>query len=313
MLLLTIAALMVIATSVFAQEPVRSGGRWAIYPQSGPEDFAPLLTSENLALGAQVTYLPPAGYPPTADEGDATQLTDGAPATNPAHIFRDKASVGWAYQSHVRVTIDLGQVQPVGRVIMRIQTLTTGQDTAPDDIRLALSADGAAYAPVRSRSRKVHPADTPALVFDPLKPEEGEVHAFALDAGYLARYVRLDFAISQDLVIDEIAVLAAEAAEALPPAPSAGAEYRDNVFDRREQFREMIAPGNLSAGIALTYVPKPNYRLTTGESDPFDLTDGQFGERTNERISMTVSSPGATSGPTCCRWPCPASARRGIV
>ena len=77
-------------------EPVRAHDHWAIYPQAGPEDFAPLLTSENLALGAQVSYQPPAGYAPTTDEGDANQLTDGQLATNPTHIFRDRASVGWA-------------------------------------------------------------------------------------------------------------------------------------------------------------------------------------------------------------------------
>jgi hypothetical protein len=107
-----------------------------------------------------------------------------------------------------------------------------------------------------------------------------------LDLGYTARYVRLDFATAQMMLVsDELAVLAAPGKVApLPAMPAGKGEYEDNVFDRRDQFQRLITPGNLLLGLPLKYAPQPGYRLTTGESDPTDLTNGQLGERTNERI-----------------------------
>ncbi len=284
---LTACLVVMFGAQTAAAEPIRSDDHWAIYAQDGGQaDWDALMTGENLALGAPAELQPEPTYAPTQDQDDAAQLTDGALSTrDDQHIWHDRTVVGWAYQEHVRVTLDLGEVESVGQVVMRIQTSITGQDTAPKDIQLALSADGEHFTRVRTLTKKTHPDDNPALTYEPIEPTEGTVHAFVIDAGYRARYVRLDFALWQYLVMDEIAVLAAEGeAEELPAPPDVVPEWRDNVFDRREQFREMIAPGNLVEGLELRYAPSPGYRLTTNETDTLDLTDGRFGERSDERI-----------------------------
>ncbi len=275
-----------IAAQIALAEPIRSDDHWSIHAQDSADAWDALITTENLALGAAAALQPEPAYGPTQDERDAAQLTDGALSTRAdQHIWHDRSVVGWAYQEHVRVTLDLGEVQPVGQVVMRVQTSITGQDTAPNDIQLALSADGEHFTRVRTLTKKTHPEDNPALTYEPIEPTDGSVHAFAMDARYRARYVRLDFAVWKYLVIDEIVVLAAEGeVTELPEPPQVGPEHRDNVFDRREQYREMIEPGNLVEGMELRYAPQPNYRLTTDDNDPRDLTDGQFGERSDERI-----------------------------
>jgi len=283
-----IVALLVVLVGarVAAGQAIRSHDHWSIHAQESPAAWDTLMAAENLALGATAALEPEPTYAPTQDDGDAEQLTDGVLSErDDQHIWHDRSVVGWAYQEHVRVTIDLGAAQSVGQVVMRIQTSIAGQDTAPDDIQLALSADGRHFAGVRTLTKRTHPEDNPALTFEAIEPTDGSVHAFVIVAGYRARYVRLDFAIGDHLVMDEIAVLASEGEVAeLPAPPDVEPEHRDNVFDRREQYREMIAPGNLVEGMELRYAPTPGYRLTTGESDPFDLTDGQFGERSDERI-----------------------------
>lgn len=283
---LTMAAV-TMATWAAQAQPIRSDDHWAIYAQDNHQtDWDALLTGENLALGAAVRLEPEPTYAPTRDDADREQLTDGSLSTiTTGHIWHDRTVVGWAYQESARVTVDLAEPRPVGQVLLRVQTSINGEDTTPRDVQLALSEDGRNFTRVRTLTKKTHPDDNPALTFEPLPPTEGAVHAFVLDAGYRARYVRLDFALSGHLVMDEIAVLGAEGEVAqLPPQPETEPEYRDNVFDRRQQFREMIAPGNLAEGLELSYAPRPGYRLTTNETDALDLTDGQFGQRSDERI-----------------------------
>ncbi len=283
-LLLALLAVMVTVTQA---EPVREDDEWSINSQAGAGDWEALIAGENLALGKALALQPEPAYAPTEDPDDAAQLTDGVlSAREDNRIWFDRGVVGWANIQHVRMTLDLGQMQPVGQVVMRLQTCIGSDDTTPRDIQIALSSDGKHFHPACSLTMRTHPEDNPALTFEPLPPADGgQVHAFVLSVGYAARYVRLDFVTDKFLVADEIAVLAAEGeVKALPDAPETEPEYRDNIFDRHAQYQEMIAAGNLIEGNELAYVPKPNYRLTTDEGDPWDLTDGEFGKRTDERI-----------------------------
>lgn len=287
MRLLSIAALLLIAATGFAQDVVREDDDWSINSQGGAGDWEALIAGENLALGTAATLQPEPVYAPTVDPDDAAQLTDGVlSAREDNRIWFDRGVVGWANVQHVRLTLDLGQTQPVGQVVMRLQTCIGADDTTPRDIQIALSNDGRYFSPARSLTKRTHPEDSPALTFEPLPPADGgQVHAFVLALGYAARYVRLDFVTDKFLVADEIAVLAAEGeVKELPAAPETEPEFRDNIFDRHAQYEEMTAAGNLIEGAELAYVPKPNYRLTTDEDDPWNLTDGQFGQRTDERI-----------------------------
>ncbi len=283
---LQVLFVLAVTVQLAAAEPIRESGHWSIHAQDDAAVWEQLTAGENLALGAEATLLPEPTYAPTRDEDDAAQLTDGALSSiATGHIWHDRSVVGWAYQEHARVVLDLGEVQPLGELVMRIQTSISGQDASPKDLQVALSADGEHFTTVRTLTKRTHPEDNPELTWEAIEPDDGSVHAFALDLGYEARYVRIDFAAATFLVMDEIVVLAAggEVAQ-LPEPPETELEFRDNVFDRREQFREMIEPGNLIEGMELRYAPKPNYRLTTGETDLLDLTDGAFGNRSDERI-----------------------------
>jgi hypothetical protein len=262
--------------------PIRSDKDWAIYPQVTAEDWQGLVAGGNLVAGQLVQAQPPPNDHNTG--GDLKALTDGVLAGSQGRMWSDKRAVGWGYQPYVRLALDLGQPRPVGQVVMRLQVINK-DNPLPKTITAALSNDGDAYTPVRNLSVKVHPEDNPALTYEPVPTDVPGIYAVVLNLGYQARYVRLDFALQGFLVTDELAVIpAAGAVKALPPAPPGKREYRDNVFDRRDQYLKMIAPGNLILGQPLRYVPAPTQYLNVDDGDPWQLTDGKFGERTDERI-----------------------------
>ncbi|MEN6404332.1 MAG: hypothetical protein ABFD94_20485, partial [Armatimonadia bacterium] len=286
MLRLTIPLLLLLTLTLAhaAPEQVRGSDTWAIYPTASLADWQSLLTAQSLAAGKPVDLRPQPSYAPPSDPDDPKQLTDGQLAASASNIISDKRSVGWSYTPYVRLTVDLGQVQPVGQVLLRVQVLSK-DNTLPSQITLSLSETGDYFTPVRRISEKVHPDDNPAITFEHLAADKPGVYAVALQADYQARYVRLDLATHGHFVTDELAVLAGQGnLQKLSPPPQGRREWEDKVFDRRDQFAKLIAPGNLAAGLTLRYAPQPGYRLTTDEEDPTNLTDGPFGERTDEKI-----------------------------
>lgn len=278
--LLCLGCLMLCVVALAA--PVRSDKDWAIYPQQTPADWQALIAAGNLAEGKAVQAQPAPNY--TYSGTDAAQLTDGVLAGADGRMWTDKRATGWAYINAARLTVDLGKAQPLGQVVLRLQVI--GKDnTLPSMIAVSLSNDGDYYAPVRRLAAKSNPEDNPALTYEPLPTDQPGIYAVALNLGYQARYVRLDFALHGVMVMDELAVTPAQGAvQQLPPAPQGKREWLDNVFDRRDQFHKLIAPGNLILGKELRYAPQPNYRLTTGPTDTADLTNGQLGERTDEAV-----------------------------
>jgi hypothetical protein len=262
--------------------PIRSDKEWAIYPQVDPADWPLLVGPVNLVAG-----LPPAAEPAPNDRhtgGDLGALTDGVLAGVQGRMWTDKRAVGWAYQQYARITCDLGQSRPIGQVLMRLQVIDAN-NTLPRTISVSLSDDGEAFVPVRNLSAQSHPEDDPARTYSPLPADYPGIYAVVLNLGYQARYLRLDFALHGTMIADELAVTPAEGAVRLLPAmPPGEREYLDNVFDRRDQFRRMIAPGNLILGKRLRYTPAPTQYLNIDDDDPLQLTDGKLGERTDERI-----------------------------
>ena len=74
---------------------------------------------ENLALGKEVVFSLAPDYQLTQDDNDRLDLTDGKLAMRKDdHIWFDKAAVGWR-QTPANLMIDLGQVQPIGKVVVR--------------------------------------------------------------------------------------------------------------------------------------------------------------------------------------------------
>lgn len=50
------------------------------------------------------------------------------------------------------------------------------------------------------------------------------------------------------------------------------------------EWRKLTEGTELASGKRLRYIPNPDYRLTTDENDPFDLTDGELSSRKDDRI-----------------------------
>ena len=262
--------------------PIRSDKEWAIHPQLTPADWQVLVQPGNLLAGRQVQAQPPPNDWNTGS--DLKQLTDGVLAGAKGRMWSDKRAMGWAYQKCARLTLDLGRSQPLGHVIMRLQVITKDH-TLPKTIAVSLSNDGDAYSPVRSLSAKSHPEDDPARTYEALPADPPGIYALVMNLGYEARYVRLDLALHGTMVTDELALTPATGpVTQLPPPPKGRREYLDHVFDRRDQYRKMTAPGNLILGKPLRYTPTPTQYLNVDEKDPMQLTDGTFGERTDERI-----------------------------
>jgi hypothetical protein len=279
-----LALLLLLTALPLAQsQPLRSGPAWAIHPQATPADWQALAPGENLVAGKLAAARP---APNCRDTGnDLTSLTDGFVVTGD-RLFTDKRAVAWAYTDHVRLVFDLGEEQPVGRVVIRFQVYNK-DNTLPRMITLGLSRDGDYYYPARHLIEKMHPDDNPAHTFDPLPADQPRIFALSLDAGYHARFVRLDLTTHGTLSTDEIAVLAGAGPLAtLPPPPPHEPEYLDNTWDRRDQFAKLIAPGNLVLGKPLRFVPQPfdMAHLTNDDKDVTDLTDGKLSSRTDERL-----------------------------
>jgi len=271
-----------IACAAQAAEPIRSSKTWAIHPQVTPDDWQVLVESGNLAAGLTVE---PAQAPNDHNTGsDMASLTDGVLAGYQGRMWSDKRAMGWAYQPYARLTLDLGESRAIGQVVMRLQIIAKDH-TLPRTITVSLSNDGDAFSQVRNLSAKSHPEDDPARTYEPLPFDPPGIYAVVMDLNYEARYVQLDFALHGTMVTDEIAITpAAGAVQQLPPPPTYDHEYLDNVFDRRDQYRRMTAAGNLILGKSLHYAPTPTQYLNVDEEDPMQLTDGKFGERTDERI-----------------------------
>lgn len=279
---LTVVAIVFVVVSAAQAEPVRSAEGWAIYAQPDAASWQAIAAGENLALGKPVAARPTPNYQHSGDK--IASLTDGVLAGGQGRMWTDARAVGWAYQDYAQIVVDLGERRPVGRVIARFQAIPK-DNYIPRVFNLSLSTDGEYYHPARTLIEKVNPEDNPAHTFDPIPNETAMIYAVVLEAGYEARYVRLDLTAHGLIVCDEVAVLAAEGeARELPPAPPGAGEYLDNTFDRRDQFARALAPGNLVAGKALRYAPQPAYRLTTNPTDATDLTDGKLAERADERI-----------------------------
>lgn len=98
----------------------------------------------NLALHRPVTFSPAPNYPLCTDEGDAAQLTDGEVTKD--YFWTQLSTVGWQNARPVRVTVDLGSVQPIGGASYSTAAGRGGVEW-PDRIALYASDDGAAWWP----------------------------------------------------------------------------------------------------------------------------------------------------------------------
>jgi hypothetical protein len=115
-----------------------------------------LVAGENLAAGKPCAFSPTPNYGPTAaGETDTADLTDGKLTQRPdQHIWFEAASVGWTYTPVANLRLDLGQVQPIGEVVMRLQggSPQPGIDF-PGYVKLLVSDDDVSYHQVAEYSK----------------------------------------------------------------------------------------------------------------------------------------------------------------
>ncbi|MEA3400506.1 MAG: hypothetical protein U9R79_04600 [Armatimonadota bacterium] len=112
--LLTVIMLVIAATCV-AQDEERHPG-W----EPEPGDLDP---ERNIALGKTVTYAPLPNYRLTREgDTDPTDLTDGELSDHHrGHLWFQSKCVGWSYGGRANLAVDLGAVEPIDEIAIRIQ------------------------------------------------------------------------------------------------------------------------------------------------------------------------------------------------
>lgn len=97
----------------------------------------------NLALGKKVLMYPPPDYALTKDENDAFNLTDGKlTERNDDKIWFDRSAVGWIENGNDRfLKISLGEMQPVGKLVIRCLGGSSLHYRFPNQFELYVSKD----------------------------------------------------------------------------------------------------------------------------------------------------------------------------
>jgi len=179
----------------------------------------------NLALGRPVSFEVAPNYPLTRDVADAQQLTDGKLTMHPRDrddkIWHAPTAVGWARRNPAVVTLDLGDVRAISRVVVRcLGGNEQGTLAFPSRIRLFLSCDGRSFFEAGTLTKACY-ADKPSVVpvdeLSPVRyfhlPEENTSYVYPFvfpGLNTAARYVTLSATAPRDyLFMDELAVIAA--------------------------------------------------------------------------------------------------------
>jgi acetyl esterase/lipase len=180
----------------------------------GGSDYDPrlafLATRTNLAQGKPYQFSAEPRYRLTADDGDLTDLTDGAlSARRDERVWFERQCVAWHGDHGVNLVVDLGAVQGIGEITGRfLGGREQGGLRFPQQVGVAVSADGETYRRVGLYRKTMDDADfgVPA--------EEGRAWMHALrfrDLRTRGRYVA--FMVQFDgsfCASDELFVLAAD-------------------------------------------------------------------------------------------------------
>lgn len=194
-------------------------------PADAEKDWNQKTQGRNLISGKQLTFDPEPRYPLTAKGGsDAADLTDGKFAKDDHLLWFRPEAVAWlrAY-SGVTIIADLGEIQPVGKAVIRIcgGKPATGV-VFPEQLEIWVSRDGKEY--FRASAIKKLPA-TEAYLSDWKKfyylPEQQDAaaqaytHVFELPVCADARYVALRAPVYTpvSIISDEMALIEATSPE----------------------------------------------------------------------------------------------------
>jgi hypothetical protein len=163
----------------------------------------------NLVLGKPVVFAPSPNYALTCAGGtDATDLTDGKLSISKTdRLWFDRNCVGYSYAGQVQWSVDLGQIQAIDEVGLRLQGGSPQAGIAlPPWVDVVVSTDGERWYRVASYSR--WRAGDPAKYGIPR--DEGRAWVHSLRFGGLrtcGRYVGLVLYTAAFMVSDELWVL----------------------------------------------------------------------------------------------------------
>ena len=221
---MTAAVLISLAFSAAAAkaDPEKKKDSRAVIVKADRDAWFAMTKGTNLALGTKTRLIPKPNYRLTTDAGDETDLTDGKLSSKKDdRIWFSKDAVGYynggnySGGNQVLIVIDLGDVKPVDRVVVRALG-GTGGFKYPASFEVLVSKDAkewySAVIQTKLQPAEAGQADFRTTFYYPeeipwqnavMKPFWLPIHA---DARYLIVRVNQD----QHFFTDEIAVIKAE-------------------------------------------------------------------------------------------------------
>ncbi len=232
-LVLTAVFILFIPVGCLAQDDqqLREAVATAEPEELGPlyyEQWQKLTEGENLASGLEFKFNLPCNWYICQEGENGLELTDGElNMTEKYTIWFSRDVAAWTGTDRVNLWVDLGQAQPIDRVVVRVQGRPLN---APRIAEIYASDDGETWQILNTYQQG--PIDAEGAYY---LPQAGAyVFPLAMEAKVKARYVGMRlFLWSRHLVIDEIAVM--KGADELPALAMA---------DKPEKFfhQQGIAP-----------------------------------------------------------------------
>ncbi len=192
--------------------------RWESQKTKDRELWNARTVGENLALGKTVQLIPKPDYRLTVrGDSDSTDLTDGVLSTAPwDRLWFDSKSVGWYFADGLErfVRLDLGQIQPIERVVIRCLGGSGHNFRFPKQFEVWVSRDGREWFQAASM-QKLMPCEASQCDWDRYYylEESGETYEtrtfpFELNVEADARFILLKITgATASVFSDELAVM----------------------------------------------------------------------------------------------------------
>ncbi|NLO05604.1 MAG: discoidin domain-containing protein [candidate division WS1 bacterium] len=175
-----------------------------------------LTEGENIALGRRFAFNIPSNYYICQEGDNEAELTDGALNMRENYrIWFSRDVVAWRGADTVNAWVDLGEAQPVDRVVIRCQ----GRPMFPPrSTQVYASDDGETWRLINTaEAGRIDGGEDTYYV-----PLEGSfAYPVPVSVGVTARYIGLHMFLGSTLVIDEVAVMKGD--PALPKLGDSGA------------------------------------------------------------------------------------------
>ncbi|MDO5566040.1 MAG: hypothetical protein Q4G59_05240, partial [Planctomycetia bacterium] len=245
-----------------------------------------LTQGENLALGKRVQLVPEPDYKLTkAGNTDELDLTDGKLTTiRQDKIWFDAKAVGWymAPGQERYLKIDLGSLQPVGRLVIRCLGGTTHNFKFPRQFDTYVSKDGDQFYPTHTMQKlmpcEAHQSDFKRFYYvnEPGTLYDTRVYPFSLDINADARFVLLKITgATASVFSDEWAIMKAE-----KKTPDFNSAYKQTP--RRYPFEGLAIQTCWPEFCLIRNVVAPQH---------FMVTDLRALENRNEKSSLVIELP----------------------